>query len=170
MDLFKKANLPELSDNEQEFIFDKIAFCYIYPLDVKESNGFCMMPVTSKTGKLVARFTSMHLIIIFVLLYIDWPILLVVLILAEYFIARPYSGLAGEHIQIKSKTRNPKSWQLKKNGFDIGHRGAGSARRNDQNEKVLENTVDSFNYAFKKGADMVKHNLYIMLCMLYILI
>ena len=59
-------------------------------------------------------------------------------------------------MKIKSKTRNTKSWQLKKNGFDIGHRGAGSARRHDQSDKVLENTVDSFNYAFKKGADMVE--------------
>lgn len=52
---------------------------------------------------------------------------------------------------------NSKAWQLAKGGgLDIGHRGAGSARRTDRSEKVLENTVDSFNYAFKKGADMVE--------------
>lgn len=77
-------------------------------------------------------------------------------VIAEYFIARPYIGLSAEHLKIKSKTRNHKSWELKKNGYDIGHRGAGSARRNDQTEKILENTVTSFNYAYHKGADMVE--------------
>lgn len=57
---------------------------------------------------------------------------------------------------MRLKSRSARNWQLKKPGLDIGHRGAGSARRVDQTEKVLENTVDSFNYAFKRGADMVE--------------
>lgn len=59
MDLFKKTKIAELSGTEQEYIFEKIAFCYIYPLDVKESNGVCMAPITSRTGKLVARIKGM---------------------------------------------------------------------------------------------------------------
>ncbi|KAF7493662.1 Glycerophosphocholine phosphodiesterase GPCPD1 [Sarcoptes scabiei] len=89
-------------------------------------------PITSKLGKIIARFK------------------------VDYFIAKPYDGMSIEQIKRKSKTRNLKSWQLKKNGFDIGHRGAGSARRFDSYEKLLENTIESFNFAYKKGADMVE--------------
>ncbi|KPM02176.1 glycerophosphocholine phosphodiesterase GPCPD1-like protein [Sarcoptes scabiei] len=123
VDLFHKIN---------KNVFEKIAFCYIYPLDTKESNGMCMVPITSKLGKIIARFK------------------------VDYFIAKPYDGMSIEQIKRKSKTRNLKSWQLKKNGFDIGHRGAGSARRFDSYEKLLENTIESFNFAYKKGADMVE--------------
>lgn len=75
---------------------------------------------------------------------------------AQYFITKPYQGHLPDDFKIKFSTRNPRSWQLKKDGLDIGHRGAGVARRTDRSEKVLENTVDSFNYAFKQGADMVE--------------
>ncbi|XP_067127271.1 glycerophosphocholine phosphodiesterase GPCPD1 isoform X1 [Centruroides vittatus] len=46
-----------------------------------------------------------------------------------------------------------------KHGFtqlDVGHRGAGKVRRTDTSDSVLENTVASFNYAAKHGADMVE--------------
>ena len=59
MDLFKKFYETKLFENGQE-IFEKIAFCYIYPLEVKESNGMCIMPITSKSGKLVARIKGMN--------------------------------------------------------------------------------------------------------------
>lgn len=76
---------------------------------------------------------------------------------AQYFIARPYAGSEPQQmIKTRLARGNSKAWQLKNGGLDIGHRGAGSARRTDRSEKVLENTVDSFNYAFKKGADMVE--------------
>ncbi len=77
---------------------------------------------------------------------------------AQYFIARPYAGSEPQQmIKTRLARGNSKAWQLAKGGgLDIGHRGAGSARRTDRSEKVLENTVDSFNYAFKKGADMVE--------------
>lgn len=77
-------------------------------------------------------------------------------LVAQYFITKPYEGLGGDHIKIRSKIRSHKSWQLKKDGFDIGHRGAGVARRYDRNEKILENTVDSFNFAFKEVISLIK--------------
>lgn len=62
MDLFKRTALdlqqhqsqPQEEDGSS-YMYEKIAFCYIYPLDVKESNGVVTMPITSRTGKLVAR-------------------------------------------------------------------------------------------------------------------
>lgn len=70
MDLFKRTALDlqkrqqqqqqqssslEEEDDGSSYMYEKIAFCYIYPLDVKESNGVVTMPITSRTGKLVAR-------------------------------------------------------------------------------------------------------------------
>lgn len=129
---------------EEGCIYEKIAFCYVYPLEISQTNGICTMPITSNTGKLIARFKGKQFAIdnIQVINNCTW--------LAQYFITKPYEGLASEQTKLKSKIRSHKSWQVKKNGYDIGHRGAGSARRRDHNEKVLENTVDSFNYAFKK--------------------
>ncbi|KAH9388149.1 Glycerophosphocholine phosphodiesterase gpcpd1 [Tyrophagus putrescentiae] len=141
VDLFKRTVMPApppttaaVDDDDGSYMYEKIAFCYIYPLDVTESSdGLCRMPITSRTGKLVAR------------------------IKAQYFIARPYAGSEPQQmIKTRLARGNSKAWQLKNGGLDIGHRGAGSARRTDRSEKVLENTVDSFNYAFKKGADMVE--------------
>jgi len=45
-------------------------------------------------------------------------------------------------------------WLFKINGLDAGHRGAGSGRRMDLPEGLLENTIASFNYAHRHGADM----------------
>lgn len=150
LDMFKKSTI-DIGD-KPEVIFDKIAFGYIYPLEIRETNGIWMMPITSKTGKIIAKFKGK------MWLYLGWSLMfdVFVSILAEYFIMKPYAGILPEDVKIKVKTRKHSSWQMKKNGYDIGHRGAGSARRNDQNEKILENTVDSFNFAFKKGADMVE--------------
>ncbi|KAH7640459.1 glycerophosphocholine phosphodiesterase gpcpd1-like protein [Dermatophagoides farinae] len=135
VDLFQKMetnNNNDSNDIGHDVSFNKIAFGYIYPVNASESSGIFTVPITSKMGKIIAHFK------------------------AEYFITKPYNGMAMEPIKWKSKTRNIKSWQLKKNGYDIGHRGAGCARRIDSCEKVLENTIDSFNFAFKKGADMVE--------------
>lgn len=63
VDLFKRTALdlqqhqsqPQEEDGNGSYMYEKIAFCYIYPLDVKESNGVVTMPITSRTGKLVAR-------------------------------------------------------------------------------------------------------------------
>lgn len=43
----------------------------------------------------------------------------------------------------------------------VGHRGSGKWRRSDKIENVLENTIASFNYAAKHGADMVELGEYI---------
>ncbi|XP_027198184.2 glycerophosphocholine phosphodiesterase GPCPD1-like [Dermatophagoides pteronyssinus] len=132
VDLFQKVEMNDNNNGDGHDDYNKIAFGYIYPVNASESSGMFTVPITSKMGKIIAHFK------------------------AEYFITKPYNGMAIEPIKWKSKIRNIKSWQLKKTGFDIGHRGAGCARRIDSCEKVLENTIDSFNYAFKKGADMVE--------------
>jgi glycerophosphocholine phosphodiesterase GPCPD1 len=45
-------------------------------------------------------------------------------------------------------------WLFCERNMDAGHRGAGSGRRDDLPEDLLENTIDSFNYAHRHGADM----------------
>ena len=45
-------------------------------------------------------------------------------------------------------------WLLGKRCFEAGHRGSGSGRRVDLPEDLLENTIASFNYAHRHGADM----------------
>uniref|UniRef100_A0A6G1SJJ5 Glycerophosphocholine phosphodiesterase GPCPD1 n=1 Tax=Aceria tosichella TaxID=561515 RepID=A0A6G1SJJ5_9ACAR len=45
-------------------------------------------------------------------------------------------------------------WLFSENRLDAGHRGAGSGRRDNLPEQLLENTIDSFNYAHRHGADM----------------
>lgn len=45
-------------------------------------------------------------------------------------------------------------WLSPTNQMVAGHRGAGSGRRMDIPEELLENTIASFNYAHRHGADM----------------
>jgi len=45
-------------------------------------------------------------------------------------------------------------WLFKTSRLEAGHRGAGSGRRTDLPEGLLENTIASFNYAHRHGADM----------------
>lgn len=45
-------------------------------------------------------------------------------------------------------------WLFCQSRLSAGHRGAGSGRRDDLPEQLLENTIDSFNYAHRHGADM----------------
>lgn len=45
-------------------------------------------------------------------------------------------------------------WMFKTSARVVGHRGAGSGRRMDLPEELLENTIASFNYAHRLGADM----------------
>lgn len=45
-------------------------------------------------------------------------------------------------------------WLFNLTNMSAGHRGSGSGRRVDLPEKLLENTIDSFNYAHRHGADM----------------
>lgn len=70
------------------------------------------------------------------------------------------------HIQVEYLVvRNPSAYGVKvprpkwlsmKEQFDAGHRGAGSGCRGDlpNGERITENTVASFNYAHKHGADI----------------
>lgn len=45
-------------------------------------------------------------------------------------------------------------WLFEKSRLDAGHRGSGAGRRRDLPEELLENTIASFNYAHRNGADM----------------
>lgn len=45
-------------------------------------------------------------------------------------------------------------WLFSKTKLDAGHRGSGSGRRLDLPDELLENTIASFNYAHRHGADM----------------
>lgn len=45
-------------------------------------------------------------------------------------------------------------WLSPENRMVAGHRGAGSGRRMDLPDELLENTIASFNYAHRHGADM----------------
>lgn len=45
-------------------------------------------------------------------------------------------------------------WLFRETQLEAGHRGAGSGRRMDLPDELLENTVASFNYAHRHGADM----------------
>lgn len=47
-------------------------------------------------------------------------------------------------------------WPYKTTQLDAGHRGAGSGCRPDLPVSMMENTIASFNYAHKHGADMVE--------------
>lgn len=58
----------------------------------------------------------------------------------DYLIMSPIKGFEEFHKMISVE-----SWL--KNVKDIGHRGAGIARRTDRAENILENTIASFNFA-----------------------
>lgn len=45
-------------------------------------------------------------------------------------------------------------WLLNRLQMDAGHRGAGAGRRRDLPDELLENTIASFNFAHRHGADM----------------
>lgn len=47
-------------------------------------------------------------------------------------------------------------WPLRTSQLDAGHRGAGSGCRPDLPGSITENTIASFNYAHRHGADMVE--------------
>lgn len=45
-------------------------------------------------------------------------------------------------------------WIFNQQGLEAGHRGSGAGRRRDLPEELLENTIASFNFAHRHGADM----------------
>lgn len=51
-------------------------------------------------------------------------------------------------------------WLLSKQ-LDAGHRGLGVGRRADLSDGIVENTIASFNYAAKHGADMVELDVFV---------
>jgi len=67
----------------------------------------------------------------------------------DYLIVKPLKGYSTTLVGLHD-------WQNIKQSLEIGHRGSGKWRRSDKIENVLENTIASFNYAAKNGADMVE--------------
>lgn len=79
-------------------------------------------------------------------------------IIAAYSFA-PIGHMEVEYLIVKNPlaygvaVRIPK-WLSQKKQIDQGHRGAGSGCRRDLPGSIIENTVASFNYAARHGADM----------------
>lgn len=106
---------------------EHVGFCYILPSNMRETSGTCNMPISGKKQQPIGQLT------------------------VEYLIVRPLKGWTCD-----LSISYARHWKTYKKGLDVGHRGAGNARRNDKVENVLENTVASFNYAARHGADMVE--------------
>ncbi|CAG2163683.1 unnamed protein product [Oppiella nova] len=115
------------SDSDEDI--KRIAFCNIFASHLKDTNGFISMPFNAENGKIVAQLKM------------------------EYLILNPMKGT----LDLNGKTSD-ESWLKQGKGvrYDVGHRGAGIARRTDRIENILENTIASFNFASLHGADMVE--------------
>nr|XP_042899306.1 glycerophosphocholine phosphodiesterase GPCPD1 [Parasteatoda tepidariorum] len=107
---------------------EHIGFCYILPSNMRDTSGTCNMPISGKRQQPIGQLS------------------------VDYLIIRPMKDFVCD-----LSVSYAKHWKRsEKRSLDVGHRGAGNARRNDKVENVLENTVASFNYAAKHGADMVE--------------
>ncbi|XP_077527185.1 glycerophosphocholine phosphodiesterase GPCPD1-like [Haemaphysalis longicornis] len=106
---------------------EHIGFSYILPSNIKGAFGTCTVPITGNQRQPVGQLQ------------------------VSYLIVRPLYGYVCNCRETYSKF-----WRKTSRGLDVGHRGSGNARRTDKVENVLENTVASFNYAAKHGADMVE--------------
>ncbi|KAG8177265.1 hypothetical protein JTE90_021266 [Oedothorax gibbosus] len=107
---------------------EHIGFCYILPSNMRDTSGTCNMPISGKRQQPIGQLS------------------------VDYLIIRPMKDFVCD-----LSVTYAKHWKtIDKKHLDVGHRGAGNARRNDKVENVLENTVASFNYAAKHGADMVE--------------
>ncbi|GBL93344.1 Glycerophosphocholine phosphodiesterase GPCPD1 [Araneus ventricosus] len=117
------------TDNSNDSnIPEHIGFCYILPSNMRDTSGTCNMPISGKRQQPIGQLS------------------------VDYLIVRPMQDFVCD-----LSVSYAKHWKsLDKKGLDVGHRGAGNARRNDKVENVLENTVASFNYAARHGADMVE--------------
>ncbi|CAG2113818.1 unnamed protein product, partial [Medioppia subpectinata] len=96
----------------------RIAFCNIFAAHLKDTNGFISMPFNTENGKIVAKLNL------------------------EYVIMSPIKGTDNFLAKLADE-----SWLTTRKGYDVGHRGAGTARRTDRIENILENTIASFNFA-----------------------
>ncbi|XP_054156703.1 putative glycerophosphocholine phosphodiesterase GPCPD1 homolog 2 [Oppia nitens] len=105
----------------------RIAFCNLFASHLKDTNGVISMSFNTENGKIVAQ---LHF---------------------EYLIMNPIKCTEDFHEKVSVE-----SWLTHAKGYDVGHRGAGIARRTDRIENILENTIASFNFASLHGADMVE--------------
>lgn len=106
---------------------EHIGFSYILPGNMKETFGTCTVPITGTRHQPVGQLN------------------------VSYLVIKPLTSYSCNCRETYSKF-----WKKTNRGLDVGHRGSGNARRTDKVENVLENTVASFNYAAKHGADMVE--------------
>ncbi|XP_022660541.1 glycerophosphocholine phosphodiesterase GPCPD1-like isoform X3 [Varroa destructor] len=123
------SGTPELPEH--------IGFAYLIPSNLQGSNGNVTIPITGTRHHPIGELTL------------------------RYLIVKPLKGY-----RCTAELTFAKFWKRHKRGLDVGHRGAGNARRTDikkdklpasaKVENVLENTVASFNYAARHGADMVE--------------
>lgn len=112
---------------EEASLPEHVGFSYILPGNLKDTFGTCTVPITGNRHQPVGQLQ------------------------VSYLIVRPLAGYSCNCRETYSKF-----WKKTNRGLDVGHRGSGNARRTDKVENVLENTVASFNYAAKHGADMVE--------------
>ncbi|OQR78773.1 glycerophosphocholine phosphodiesterase GPCPD1-like [Tropilaelaps mercedesae] len=129
--------LDEMSGGPPEMP-EHIGFAYLIPSNMQGSNGNVTIPITGNRHHPIGEVTL------------------------RYLIVKPLKGYT-----CTAERTFSKFWKRHKRGLDVGHRGAGNARRTDikkdkhpassaKVENVLENTVASFNYAARHGADMVE--------------
>jgi len=81
---------------------EHIGFCYILPSNLRGTSGSCTMPITGKKHLPIGQLS------------------------VEYLMVKPLFGV--EHGTINMS----KLWKPNRPGLDVGHRGAGSARRTEK--------------------------------------
>ncbi|XP_064457256.1 glycerophosphocholine phosphodiesterase GPCPD1-like isoform X2 [Ornithodoros turicata] len=110
-----------------ETIPEHIGFSYILPGNLTEAAGTFTVPITGNRHQPVGQLK------------------------VSYLVVKPLNGYSCSCRQTFTRF-----WKKTNRTLDVGHRGAGNARRTDKVENVLENTIASFNYAARHGADMVE--------------
>ena len=81
---------------------EHIGFCYILPSNLRGSSGSCTMPITGKKHLPIGQ------------------------VAVEYLMMKPLFGVDHGNINMS------KLWRPDRRGLDVGHRGAGSARRTEK--------------------------------------
>ncbi|XP_013781830.1 glycerophosphocholine phosphodiesterase GPCPD1-like [Limulus polyphemus] len=116
----------DISSENDQCIPEHMGFCYILPSNMQGTTGTCTMPITGSRQQPIGQLTL------------------------EYLVVKPLKNCMCDF-----RISYARHWKRIR-GLDVGHRGSGNARRSDKIENLLENTVASFNYAARHGADMVE--------------
>ncbi|XP_018494954.1 glycerophosphocholine phosphodiesterase GPCPD1 [Galendromus occidentalis] len=126
---------PSDDETDAAAMPEHIGFAYLIPSNRQGSAGEISIPITGTRHHPIGELTI------------------------NFLVVRPLKGYS-----CTAESTFAKFWKRHKRSLDVGHRGAGNARRTDikkdtvsaKVENVLENTVASFNYAARHGADMVE--------------